>query len=222
MNVGRIAVIAAALIGAGVYSLEARAEILLSATDGSHTVTANDLASPGIVSYSGTIGNFLMSFDVGVGFPMIGSPSLATIDLTSLDITSGAAGGVLTVSLTETGFSAKEYSDWFVSTLTGNYVNSHATMNAYLDTSNAAFGTGTLLASGLLDNAAAALTEGPIGGPYSMTEILTITAGPNSLTSLDAMIVDAPEPATLPLLGTALFALATIGWRARRRPVVAI
>jgi hypothetical protein len=53
----------------------------------------------------------------------------------------------------------------------------------------------------------------PIAGPYSLTEILTITAGPNSLTSIDAAIVDAPEPASLSLLSAALLMLAMLGWR---------
>ncbi len=55
--------------------------------------------------------------------------------------------------------------------------------------------------------------EPGIDGPYSLTEILTITAGPNNLTSIDTAIIDAPEPATLPVLGAAFLMLGTIGLR---------
>jgi len=55
--------------------------------------------------------------------------------------------------------------------------------------------------------------EAPIDAPYSLTEIITVTASPSSLTSLDAMIVDAAEPGSVSLLGTALLALTIFGRR---------
>ncbi|HEU0157469.1 MAG TPA: hypothetical protein VFQ82_15465, partial [Stellaceae bacterium] len=187
------------------------------------TVTANDLSSPGFVTYSGSIGSFMVSADLGTGFPDIGSPAYPVLDLTSLDLTSDK-GGTLTVSLTETGFATTSAGVTFLSSLVGNYHNSHATLDTYLDTSDAPFGKGTPLSSGLLDNQADTSSLPPISGPYSLTEIITVTAGAASLTSLDA-IVEAPEPTALSVLGVGLVALAFFGVRrlqAVRRSVPAI
>ncbi len=225
MNILRKSLAVAALAVAVGYAAEARAEIFLSATDGVDTASANDLASPGTAFYSGTVGNFTTSIDIGTGFPAIGAPSDPILDLTSLDLTTGTAGGTLTVSLTETGFTTTIAAKQFLSDITGVYTNSQATMNTYFDTSNTPFGTGTLLASGLLDNQSKLVSVPPIAGPYSLTEIVTVTAGANSLASIDAGIIDTPEPGSLPLLGAGLIALAALGLRRtltrdRRPPVL--
>jgi hypothetical protein len=204
INTLRNSVAIAALAIVVGYSFQARADILVKATDGINTGTADDHATPGLATFSGTIGNFTVSIDLGTGFPDIGSPSQPVLDLTSLDLTTGTTGGTLTVSLTETDFTTTVNPVQFLSSLTGNYVNSQATLNTYFDTTNAHFGTGTLLSSGLLNNQSAVAIEPIITGPYSLTEIVTITAGASSLTSLDAIVRDAPEPATLSVLGAAL------------------
>jgi len=48
--------------------------------------------------------NFAASCDLAAGFPGIGSPSHPVLDLTSLDLTTGTAGGTPMVSVTETDF----------------------------------------------------------------------------------------------------------------------
>ena len=147
----------------------------------------------------------------GIGYPALGSPAQPILDLTSVDLTTAAGGGTLTVMITETGYAATPAAQFFLSSLTGIYLNSHATLDTYLDTTNAAFGTATLLSSGLLDNQSDLASVPAIPGPYSLTGILTIIAGANSLTSIDAAIIDAPEPASLALLAAALGALCMIG-----------
>jgi hypothetical protein len=183
-------------------------------------VAANDSASPGVATFNGPIGNFTTSIDAGTGFPAVGSASDAILDLTSLDLTTGTSGGTLTVSLTETGFTTTTAAIGFLSSITGNYSSSSAVMSTYFDTSNTPFGTGTLLASGLSDNQSSFVTVPPITGPYSLTEIVTVTAGANSLTSLDAAVIDTPEPGSLSLLGAALLLLSALGLRRAGRPLL--
>jgi PEP-CTERM motif len=213
MNLRCTSLTIAAFAIAASYTLAARGEIFLSVTDGAHTGSANDGSSPGIAAFSGPIGNFTTSVDAGAGFPAVGSATDAILDLTSLDLTTGTAGGTLTISLTETGFATTTAAVGFLSRITGNEVGSSAVMNTYLDTSNTPFGTGTLLASGLLDNQSSFVTVPPIAGPYSLTEIVTVIAGGDSLTSLDAAIIDAPEPGSLSLLGLGLLAAGALGLR---------
>lgn len=206
MNIGRVSFALAALALSGL-SAPAHAEILLSVTDGTNIGSANDSGTPGVAQFIGAIGNFTTSIDVGLGFPGVGAPSDPVLDLTSADLATGTVGGTLTISLTETGFSGTTAAVIFLSSLTGNFVASQATMNTYLDPTDTQFGTAILLASGLLDNQSAIATVPPITGPYSLTEIVTVTAGANSLTSLDGAITDAPEPGSMSLFGAALLLL---------------
>jgi len=210
MNSFRHSCAVAALVIAVGFSCEARAELEVMVTDGVHTGTANDLGSPGFAAFSGAIGNFNVLVAQGLGFPNIGSPSDPQLDLSSLDFTT-TAGGTLTVEVTETGFATSTAAETFLSEITGIYTNSNATMNTYLDTTDAAFGMGTLLSSGLLDNQSGSFVLPSVVGPYSLTELVTITAGGSSFASIDAAILSAPEPASLSLLGAALAALGMIG-----------
>ncbi|HTV45821.1 MAG TPA: hypothetical protein VMF05_10925 [Stellaceae bacterium] len=212
MNTLRTSLTVVALAVAAGYASQARAEIFLTATDGVNTASVNDLATPGIASYSGAIGNFTASIDVGTGYPAVGLLSQPILDLTSLDLTTGTTGGTLTVSLSETGFTSTNEIREFVSDISGVYKNSQATMNTYFDASDIPFGTASLLSAGLLDNQSATVAVPPIASPYSLTEIVTVSAGANSLSSIDAGIIDTPEPGSLALLGSALLALAGLGW----------
>jgi hypothetical protein len=49
------------------YSSQARADILVRATDGVNTGIADDHATPGHTSYSGAIGNFTITYDLAPG-----------------------------------------------------------------------------------------------------------------------------------------------------------
>lgn len=218
MNIRRDILTLVALAVGVSYTAAARADILLSVTDGIHNGAADDSATPGVATFNGPIGNFTTSIDAGTGFPAVGSPADAILDLTSLDLTTGTSGGTLTVSLTETGFATTAAAVGFLSSITGNYLNSSAVMSTYFDASNTPFGKGTLLASGLSDNQSSFVIVPPITGPYSLTEIVTVTAGANSLTSLDAAVVDTPEPGSLSLLGAAVLLLGAVGLRRAGRP----
>jgi hypothetical protein len=220
MNKSRIACLTAiAVIGLAVTH-QALAEIEIRVRDGFHVRTRDDLSTPGFANFSGKIGDFSAKIEEGIGFPAIGASSDPILDLTSVDLTS-KAGGTLTVFLTETGLSAATAEE-FLSAITGIYVNSSAVMSTYLDEKDKPFGKATLLSSGLLDNQSDLVSLPDLSGPFSLTEVVTITAGPNSLTSIDAAITDVPEPASLPLLGTALATLCMLGsgWTLARSRVL--
>jgi len=206
----RYASAAALLVLAAGSAGPARADLEIRVTDGVHSGTANDLGTPGFAAFSGTIGNFNVTNAQGVGFPDIGSPSAPQLDLASFDFTT-TAGGTLTVEVTETGFATAAVGMMFLSDITGVYGNSSATMNTYLDTTNADFGTGTPLSSGLFDNQSASTLLASVAGPYSLTEIVTVTAGAGSFSSIDAAIVAAPEPTSLTLLAAGLALLYMTG-----------
>jgi hypothetical protein len=211
MNAFRHCCAAAILAIALGFSYQARANLEIKVTDGVNTQTVDDLGT-GSASYSGILGNFHGSAQ-GLGFPAVGSPSDPFLDLSSLDFTTAAGGGTLTVSLTETDFTAIIGPASFRSIITGVYRSSSATMNTYLDTTNVPFGMGTSLSSGLLNNQSDVVLLPTVTGPYSLTEVVTVTAGSSSSASIDTAITAAPEPASLSLLGAALAAFGMIGSR---------
>jgi hypothetical protein len=136
--------------------------------------------------------------------------SLPSIDINNTDITSTAP-ATLVVSFTETDLTSAGAKNWLTK-FTGSWSGGPASveLQTYLDMSNTPFGTGTPLAdltssSGLF---ALSATSSAGSGLYSVTEILTINAGAaNELFSLDGLVADAPEPASLGLLGAGLAAL---------------
>jgi hypothetical protein len=112
--------------------------------------------------------------------------------------------------LRETDFAATTTAKLFQSILTGLDINSSVVKSTYYDASDNAFATTTPLATGLLYGQSFVASVPPIGGPYSLTKINTVTAGPGGFTSLDAGIVVAPEPGALSLLGAPVLALGAL------------
>lgn len=141
-----------------------------------------------------------------------------SIDLSSVDIVSSAP-ATLVVMFTETGLSAAGAERWltqFGSSWSGGTAT--VELQTYLDTANQAFGKGTPLSDLTSLTTPFALSGVTVagGGLFSLTEVLTITANAaGEHFSLDGMLVDAPEPASLGLLGVGLAALGLRGLRRR-------
>jgi hypothetical protein len=152
----------------------------LTLSDGVNTVTVvdgsgSDLNStPGIVTYSGSIGNWLININTGMTKPFSGSPSFPSMDLSSLNLS--IAPGVLTIRFSENNFSpiAGSIVGSIGGTTAGNVMfKTYASLanivlaEDILLTSEGAYGPGSFNGS-----AVAALASGT---PYSLTMETVIT-----------------------------------------------
>jgi PEP-CTERM motif len=141
--------------------------------------------------------------------------SLPSMDLSSADITSTAAAS-LVVKLTETGLTNPAGLASWLTQFSGNWNGGSASvrLQTYIDTGNNPFGTGTALADLTGTSTPFALSSfvsAGGGSPFSITEVLTISAGAaGEHFSLDGSLTDAPEPTSIGLIGVALAGLGLV------------
>jgi hypothetical protein len=168
--------------------------------------------TPG-VAYIGGFGTFDTNIIGGT------STSIPSIDLSSSDVSSTTA-GTLTIELTETGLLSPAGLTQWQTVFTGswNAPGSSVQVKSFVDLSNTLFGMGIPLSTLNSSGSPFALTGTAPANisatPYSLTEIVTVTAGGYGQFSLDGMLQPVPEPASLTLLGAALV---WMGWLGRRR-----
>lgn len=161
-------------------------------------------SEPGYTTYSvsGAIDPLIVVQKFGTFLTNIEVNNVSTdplsIDLGSLNLSSFAPGD-LTVTASVTGLTAPLGSTSFLSQLSGNvfgFVNS-VSLNTFLSTANAMFGTDTPLTS-------LTATGGPFAtsqfsppttttGPYGITEVLNIKTSGVANVSVDATTTMAPE-----------------------------
>ena len=130
----------------GLVATQAQAATIIELSDGVDTVTVTDggfgdlSATPGVVVFSGAVGVFDVNVTTGLSFPLLGSLSEPVMDLNSVNVSSGSA-GTLTVKLTTTDYTGPLIADTTLDT--GGTTNGSITVESFVDTSNAAFGTAT-------------------------------------------------------------------------------
>lgn len=197
----------------------------LRLTQGASVVTivdggAGDLSPfSGHVASVGAVGSFV-HLTGGLSKPQTGSSTNPDIDLNS-QIFSTALGGTLTIELTDTDFTSPSS---FVNLLSaiGGTTQGVVAWAVYADSSNTAFGQGTLIYSGTSAPGSPAsplsfagpssnFLFGPTSGPYSLTQVVTITHQGAATSSFNINTVGSPlplpEPNPLALISLGLFIL---------------
>lgn len=168
----------------------------------------------GVVTWIGSVGVWTVNVDTGITKPAFGSADNPFMDLAFVDISSAA--GTLTLKFSETGFTKLGTA----SSLIGGTTSGTVSYSTYWSATNTLFAMDNLLSSsGSLGGGAysnAAFTGNILSGPYSLTQVITITHTGAGSSSGDAELRVPDSGSTIALLGAAL---ATLGLISRRRKV---
>ncbi len=183
-------------------------------------VLALDGDLDGVIAYSGVVGNFNINVTTAISKPALGSLYEARMDLNSVNVTSNL-GDTLTIWVTDTGFTLPAVGPTMQAyNNLGGTTNGTIQFNAYIDTTNAEFGTGTLVnsfSSGAGAYADSGTVTLPLVNPFSLSQkvVITHTAGgqATSFNSEEGAVI--PEPGTI-AVWSVLMAIIGGGYAVRR------
>jgi hypothetical protein len=171
----------------------------------------------GQVNFTGSIGAWNINTETATSKGVLGSATKPVLDLLSVNATDAGSANALHIFVTDTGFTGSPLT--FLASISAslNLNGLTARFISYADTSNAAYGTGTVLSdsgtlSGNFNNQILTPLE-TLTGPYSLTlEIILNGTTPGASTSFDASLVSqAPDGGTtVALLGFVLVGLAAV------------
>ena len=213
-----------ALTGAAI-AMPANAVPTLRLTQGANIVTVADnslndsSALPGVVSFSGPVGNFPVTFSTGLTKPTLGSAAHPSIDLLSVQVSSPFSNAVIEIAFSDTDFNSPGPTITLPSLIGGTTTGS-IRYQTFASLSNSLFSTDILISdSGVMGSGAFSFTDYAtiaLQGDYSLTTIVTVTHGASSVNSSFNATVEISEPALISL--TTLSGLLFIaGISARRR-----
>lgn len=187
------------------------------------TVTDNGAgdssATVGSIVYNGAVGAFTVVVSTGTSKPLIdGEPQL--LDLNSVEV-SGATGGNLVISLTDTDYTGGPTS---LQALAGGTALGGVDFDFFYDDNNTEFGGTSFFTSSNnsgTDFSDSGTSPVSVTDPYSLTIVADLThEGGLEVSSFDAEIraiyepdVVVPVPAAVWLFGSGLFGLACIARR---------
>jgi hypothetical protein len=226
----RILLLTMVALAVGVLAPTVQADFRLSLDDGAgHTALVTDGGvgdsnpTTGAITWIGSLGDWTVDVTTGTSKPALGSVIAPDIDLNSTNTSKGAA--TLTMKLLDTDFSLPVLPD--AATMTskiGGTTIGAVTLEQILDLNNggpngtdfSATGTGDIdLLLSWSAPGGFAITSGSawVTGPFSITEIVTITHPGAGQTSFDAESTVVPVPGAI-LLG--FLGLGAAGLKLRR------
>jgi hypothetical protein len=207
----------AVLAGIGILGSppSAQGAFKLMLVQGANVVTVeDDMAgdldpTDGLILFSGSVGTFVVNVEVGQSKPILGGANIAQIDLNSAN-TSSAAGGLLTVSLTDTDYvvagPTASTETLFGGTLipvgAANLTGSTVLFQSFASNTNGEFALTTPLGS--LGPFGPGAFSGSVNSSFSpaalfsLTTVLTLNlTGAGLYTGDGGVTVVSPEPASL-------------------------